>query len=301
MPCYHPITGYRAKKPNPGTGKRSIVFNSKDGFADLKVTLPCGRCIGCRLQYSLEYAARAHHEMKLHPVGCSITLTYDDEHLPPNKSLVKRHPQLFMKSLREKYAPRKIRAFGCGEYGEKTGRPHYHICLFNFDFADKVLYGKTPQGHDLYTSEDLRSLWPHGDHKIGELNFETAAYAARYMTKKIKGHSAKAHYGDRIPEYAIKPMRPGLGADYAKKWLTEIYTNDSIIVEKMGQKVEISPPKFYDKILEKTDPVLYAYVMAKRRAEMFKLKDHPDSTDARLKTRRIVHELKAKQLKRTIE
>lgn len=303
MPCYHPLTGYKAKRPNPTTGKRSIVFNQAEGFRDLVVVLPCGSCIGCRLEYSRQFAARAYHELKSHEVGCSITLTYNDENLPAHGSLDKRHPVLFMKSLRERFAPRNIRAFGCGEYGDKTGRAHYHLCLFNWEFPDKKPEKKTAGGHQLYSSKILDELWKKGDALIGELNFETAAYAARYMLKKIKGKGATPYYGSRhrIAPYAISPRRPGLGADYCKKWLYDIYPADEVMIQKMGKYIPISPPKFYDKILEKMDPVLYKSVMAKRQVEIRKLKDHPDSTPRRLTVRRIVHEAQAKQLKRTLE
>lgn len=301
MACYHPLTGYRSKTVNPATGKRSIVFNQSEGFRDLVVTLPCGRCIGCRLEYSRQWAARAVHEMRSHPVGCSLTLTYDDAHLPSGGTLRKSDHQKFMKSLREKYAPREIRFFYCGEYGERRGRPHYHTCLFNFDFSDKKFVRKSPTGFDLFESEELSSLWKHGEALVGELNFETAAYAARYMTKKIKGPSAKQHYGDRLPEYADGSRRPGLGSAYAKKWLYEIYPADEVTIKKMDKYVTVPPPKYYDKILEKEDPELYARVMAKRKAEQWRLRDNPDSTPNRLKARRQVHEAQAKMLKRTIE
>lgn len=302
MPCYHPITGYRAKKPNPETGKRSIVFNTQEGYRDLVVTLPCGSCIGCRLDYSLEYAARAVHEMKSWETGCSLTLTYDDKHLPQHGTLVKRHPQLFMKSLREKISPLKIRAFGCGEYGEQKYRPHYHLCVFNYDFPDKKHVDTSPEGFKLYESAELSSLWEHGSHKIAELNFETAAYAARYMLKKIKGKNATPYYGNshRIAPYALSPRRPGLGKDYCLKYLSEIYANDKVTVQKAGKYLQISPPKYYDKLLEKTDPVLYSVVMAKRKAEAMEHRDHPDSTAPRLKVRRIVHEAQAKLLLRKL-
>lgn len=306
MPCYHPLTGYRSKTVNPATGKRSIVFNQSEGFKDLCVTLPCGRCIGCRLEYSRQWACRAVHEMKSHPTGCSLTLTYDDEHLPPGGTLQKEDHQKFMKLLRKKYAPKEIRVFYCGEYGEKHKRPHYHTCLFNHDFEDKKWNGEmTETGYKLYESEELNKLWKLGRARVAELNFETAAYAARYMTKKIKGPKAAEHYKGRLPEYADASRGrgevKGLGYAYCKKWLYEIYPADEVMIEKMGKYIAIPPPKYYDKILEKTDPELYSRVMAKRKAEQWALRDNPDSTPERLNARRQVHEAQGKMLKRTIE
>lgn len=300
MPCYHPLTGYRAKAVNPATGKRSIVYNKSLGFVDLKVILPCGRCIGCRLEYSRQWAVRAIHEAKTHEVNCSITLTYDDEHLP-GPSLVKEDFQKFMKRLRERFEPRTIRAFYCGEYGEKNKRPHFHACLFNWDFPDKIYAKESPTGDKLYSSKILDELWNRGLALIGEMNFETAAYVARYVTKKVKGPQAKAYYGLRKPEFAEGPRNPGLGKEYVKKWLHEIYPADEVCIKKMGEYFVVPPPKYYDKILEELDPVLYTQVIAKRSAEIHKMKDHPDSTGPRLKVRGLVQSAQAKLLKRTLE
>ena len=59
MACVSPLTGYRSRFVNPKTGKRSIVFSPSDGFKDLEVTVPCGRCFGCRLEHSRQWAARS--------------------------------------------------------------------------------------------------------------------------------------------------------------------------------------------------------------------------------------------------
>src|SRR4051794_29862641 len=100
MPCFRPLKGYRARVTNPDTGKRSIVFNARKGFNDLPVDLPCGQCIGCRLERSRQWAIRCSHEAKLHEENCFITLTYAPEHLPPGGTLVVKDFQDFMKRLR---------------------------------------------------------------------------------------------------------------------------------------------------------------------------------------------------------
>ena len=58
-----------------------------------------------------------------------ITLTYNNENLPPGDELCKRDLQLFIKRLR-KVNP-GIRYFAIGEYGEEGKRPHYHAVIFN--------------------------------------------------------------------------------------------------------------------------------------------------------------------------
>lgn len=82
MPCFRPLKGYKSRVRNRDTGKRSIVFNPREGFHDLPVTLPCGQCIGCRLERSRQWAIRCAHEASLYEENCFITLTYRDEDLP---------------------------------------------------------------------------------------------------------------------------------------------------------------------------------------------------------------------------
>ena len=74
----------------------------------------------------------------------------------------------------------------CGEYGDKLGRPHYHAIIFGVTFVDKKLWS-IRRGNNLYRSATLEKLWPYGFSSIGTVNFETAAYVARYVTKKITG------------------------------------------------------------------------------------------------------------------
>jgi len=99
-----------------------------------------------------------------------ITLTYSDEHLPSDNSLHLEHFQNFMKRLRKKYGE-NIRFYHCGEYGEQTQRPHYHACIFNFDFEDKKIWRRA-NGNNLYNSESLSKLWPFGYAVIGEVTFQ---------------------------------------------------------------------------------------------------------------------------------
>ena len=118
MPCYHPIPGYRAKSTNP-SGKRSIVFNLSEGFKNFAVSVPCGRCIGCRLERARQWSIRCIHEASLYEANCFVTLTYDDDNLPLDGSLRPRDMVLFLKRLRKRFGP-GIRFFQCGEYGDKS-------------------------------------------------------------------------------------------------------------------------------------------------------------------------------------
>lgn len=319
MPCYKPLKGYRSKKVNKATGKRPIVFRPHEGFVDQPVVVPCGQCIGCKLEKSRQWAIRAVHEASLHEKNCFITLTYNNENLPKDKSINKEHPVLFMKRLREKYG-KEIRSFGCGEYGEDFGRPHYHICLFNHDFNDKTTWKKTEE-QTLWRSESLEKLWGKGFCTIGTLTFESAAYVARYVTKKVTGAKEKTgHYewtdekGEihtRQPERALCISRnPGLGKGWLEKWKPDAFPNDLIVLR--GKKMK--PPKYYDYLHEKQTTYKKFHPVnekimnnsdemdAIKRARKRKIEEHLEKNpDPRHDVREEVQELKAKQLKRSLE
>jgi len=299
MPCYFPMQGFRSKTLTDN-GKRKIVFSKNQGFEDLPVTLPCGQCIGCRLEHSRQWAIRCLHEASLHEHNCFLTLTFDDEHLPKSESLDVRDLQLFMKRLRKEYG-KGIRFYACGEYGEKYYRPHYHLCLFNHDFHDKYLW-KMSNDKPLYRSKSLEKIWPFGHSSIGEVTFESAAYCARYIMKKVTGDRAKKYYEwvdengevhQLKPEFTTQSRRPGLASGWLKKYLSDVYPDDFIIIN--GKKVR--PPKFYDKHYEVMDPSKFQSTKKKRKTG---LKKHAENnTRERLDVRRNIQELKLDRLKRS--
>ncbi|AXH74925.1 MAG: replication initiator protein [Microviridae sp.] len=265
MPCYHPLPGWFSRTIN-ASGKRSIVFNIRDGQSDLKAEIPCGRCLGCRLERSRQWAIRCMHEARLHPDNCFITLTYDEDHaaqLPfaetGRPGLDPRHFVLFMKRLRKAYGE-GIRFFQCGEYGEQTLRPHHHALLFNHRFPDQRVWN-TNSKHSTYVSESLESLWGHGLCSIDEVNFATASYVARYSMKKIYGPEAEAHYQGRQPEYLTMSRRPGIGSGFFDKYEQEIYNRDSCLVNAK----EVKPPSYYDDKLAKLDNDRYLLIKDARK------------------------------------
>lgn len=307
MPCYKPLQGYRARHVNE-SGKRSIVFNAKEGFQDRPVEVPCGRCIGCRLERSRQWAIRCVHEASLWPDNAFVTLTYDDSHVPPGGTLVKKDYQDFMKRLRHHF-PQKIRYFQCGEYGETTHRPHYHACLFNMDFPDKEFYTER-QGVRLYFSPMLQDVWGKGFCTIGDVTFESAAYVARYIMKKVTGDDAEEHYKsldpetgeifDIIPEYVTMSRGGrgdglgGIGKGWFEKWSGDVYPDDTIVMR--GK--EMKPPRFYDGLFEQKDPEA---LMAIKHERLVYAKKHAEhNTRERLAVREKVKQAQVGQLKRTI-
>lgn len=304
MPCFNPLKGYRSQAVNP-SGKRSIVVTRRDAFVDLPVTLACGQCMGCRLERSRQWAIRCVHEAKLHKENAFITLTYEDKHLPEGGTLVKSHFQKFMKRLRRAFEDRKIRFFHCGEYGEKTRRPHYHACLFGFDFSDKYHWKTARNGEKYFRSSTLEKLWPHGQSMLGDVTFESAAYVARYITKKRLGRGAEEYYEkvnpvtgeivDLVPEYVTMSRRPGIGRGFFDLYKGDIYPHDFVVLR--GKKMK--PPKVYDHYLESLSSREVAAIKAARVVAGEKHADN--NTQDRLFVREEILYEKYKQLKRSYE
>lgn len=276
MPCYHPQKAWRT----PSTG--AVVFVGPDRLSNL--VLPCGQCIGCRLERSRQWAVRVYHESKLHKYSSFLTLTYNDANLPKNGSLSVRDHQLFMKRLRKHH---DVRFYSCGEYGPKNLRPHYHICLFGYHFPDRV-----PFGAGFYRSAELETLWPFGNSSVGDLTFESAAYTSRYVTEKLTGDAAKKKY-ERIdeetgeiyqltPEFNLMSRRPGVGASFFDKYHSEMYPLDRVVVRGKVAK----PPRFYDKMFERMDSDAMELIKIQRELDA-QLK-YLDNTPERLAVRKQV-------------
>lgn len=302
MACYHPLTAYKSRVRD-AQGKSSIIFNPTAARDHDKISLPCGQCVGCRLERSRQWAIRCVHEASLHSNNCFITLTFNNLHLPDDRSLDVRHWQLFMKRLRKKYGD-GIRFFHCGEYGEQFGRPHYHACLFNFDFPDKYHWKTTKQGHKTFRSSSLEELWPYGMSEIGSVTFESAAYVARYIMKKVNGDRAQDHYAyvdeatGRIfnlkPEYVTMSRRPGLGKGWYEKFSSDVYPLDEVVIR--GKKMR--PPRYYDKLYELEDKESFEEIKWIREENAKKHLD--DNTPERLNVKEIVAESRVRSLTRSL-
>lgn len=221
MPCYAPIIAYYSKCVGD-TGKRGIVFSKTAAHSGVPLRLPCGQCIGCRLERSRQWAVRCLHEKMIWEFNYFVTLTYSDKFLPAGLTLDKRALQLFMKRLRKHYGD-GIRFYGCGEYGDRTKRPHYHLILFNCKLDGLRFYKHQADGSPLFYSETLEKLWPFGFNVVGEVTFESCAYVARYITKKIFGDKAEAHYGGRQPEFTVMSRRPGIGSAWFERYGKHAY------------------------------------------------------------------------------
>lgn len=239
----------------------------------------------------------------MHEDNCFITLTYNDAHLPPDGSLAVRPWQLFMKKLRKAHEGKNIRFYMCGEYGDNNGRPHFHACVFGYDFPDKVAWRSSQANgeHTVYRSPELDRIWGQGFTSVGSLTFESAAYVARYVTKKVSGEKAEAHYQGKKPEFATMSRRPGIGATWFQEFGADVYPHDFVVVNG----VRCKPPKFYDRLLERsedlyqeTDIFVSDWVKMER---VERSRDNPDTTPERLAVREEVTRRRAQLLKRGLQ
>lgn len=300
MPCYHPMPAVRMVD-----GSVKFVSRNKKGV-DGALELPCGQCIGCRLERSRQWAMRCLHESSLYDRNSFITLTYDDSNLPPGGSLDYSDFQKFMKRLR-KNSKSSVRFYMGGEYGESTLRPHFHACLFGYDFPDKVYFRKSSSGEKLYTSKFLESLWPYGLSSIGDVTFQSAAYIARYCVQKVTGDAASLHYAcdefiDRdgvirhsvVPEFNHMSLKPGIGARWLSKYQTDVFPRDYVVVNGVKTK----PPKYYDVLFERENPGVFSDLVAQRELDAYSGFLSGEQSVARLSVKEQVNSAQLSQLKR---
>lgn len=308
VPCYHPVQAFKSVERNELSGKFVIRFHEPVG-ARLKfepIKLPCGQCVGCRLEYSRQWAVRCVHEASLHEDNCFITLTYADEHLPAARSLQYRDFQLFMKrlgKLARAQRGRGVRFYMCGEYGENFGRPHYHALLFDWRFDDQVLLRRSEQA-TLWRSPTLERLWTKGHSSIGSVTFESAAYVARYVMKKVTGNAAGDHYAveddpdgvcERTPEFTNMSLKPGIGAEWYRKYGSDVYPEDEVVMA--GRKMK--PPRYYDQLFAESHPETMDEIKA-RRVERANQRI-ADNTPERLRVREEVAKARLRQKRRGLK
>lgn len=275
MPCYHPLRAFPVGEHPSGKPKYRIMEYAAqsvpDEFGNIihasqSIPIPCGKCIGCRLQYSRDWANRCMLELQYHDSAYFLTLTYDNEHLPYNEfinpdtgeisqapvhTLVKKDFQDFMKRLR-KNTSQKIRFFGCGEYGSDTHRPHYHIIVFGLELNDLKILKTNFRGEIYYTSPTIEKCWKKGYSLVCDVTWDTCAYVARYVTKKLNGKLAKEVYEDFNLQqpFSLMSRRPGIAAQYFYDNYEHIYRYDRINLSTASGGKSFKPPRYYDKLYD---------------------------------------------------
>ena len=301
MACNHPLHAWRnIHMINLDSGKPGINFIKSDTITEERfyeinpkelgyefMKLPCGKCIECRLAYSRQWADRCMLEAKNWENNYFLTLTYDDEHLTPGRqidietgevfeapyaTLVPEELTKFMKDLRRYYKYHydhdNIRFYACGEYGDKSGRPHFHVILFNMPIFDLEYFHTNHAGDKLYLSETIANIWGKGHVIVGDVTWNSAAYTARYVMKKIKGPKAKETYDSMglVPEFVRMSRGEGIGRAYYEANKDKIYEHDEIVITNgKGLAKVIKPSKYYDRLYDIENPEIMAAIKAKRQ------------------------------------
>lgn len=311
MACYHPLKAFRIGT-NPKTGKavNKIVPYGTDHLEKMSgrwipvsnsnvsvlaeavvkdcIEVPCGKCVGCRLEYSRQWANRCMLELQYHHSAYFLTLTYDDCHVPYSyfgrpdtgeaekvMTLRKRDLQLFFKRLRKRFPDCKIRYFACGEYGETTMRPHYHAIVYGLELDDLVYARRSKTGNNLYYSQSLQDVWsvnesdgsrmPLGFTAVAEVNWETCAYTARYVMKKHMGDDAVFYDLHNIEhEFVVMSRRPGIGRRYYDEH-PDMFTCEKISISTPSGGRSFLPPKYYERLYDIDCPEHMAEIKRSRR------------------------------------
>lgn len=310
MACYHPLKGFPIGKTAAGKTNYKITGYGADhvelqngswvpvhtplrsGCAEAVVRsfieIPCGQCLGCRLEYSRQWANRCMLELQYHDSAYFVTLTYNDAHVPKSYygdpdtgealtslTLLKKDFQDFMKRLRKAHPDDKIRYFMSGEYGDQRARPHYHAILFGLHLNDLKFYKRGFDGFTYYNSEALSRAWsvkdddgeyrPLGYAVVAQVTWETCAYTARYVMKKLNGAEAQFYIDHNIErEFTLMSRKPGIAAQYYQDH-PDIYECEyiNISTDKGGRKFR--PPRYYDRLFDVENPDEMAEIKAARK------------------------------------
>lgn len=201
------------------------------GNEEKPIQVPCGKCVACLINKRWDWTFRLQEEHKVSRSSHFVTLTYDAKHLRTNYSLCKRDLQLYIKRLRKRDETTRIRYYAVGEYGSKSGRPHYHLLLFNS------------------VEQDIRSAWVDsrgvgiGIVHVGKVLPASIAYVTKYMIQK-------ENYPDGMEKpFATMSRRYGIGGHYLSDDMVSWHRADDRNYTVRPGNIKGRLPRFYkDKI-----------------------------------------------------
>lgn len=212
-----------------------------------KILVPCGKCLKCRSKYRLQWQLRLQHELdSYNGVAMFLTLTYNDENMPDNNSLVKKDVQLFIKRLRKYYSDIKLKYFAVGEYGSKLFRPHYHLIIYGLKAPEHKKNSVLNWKYGQFLSE---RIWKKGYCFVGYVDAKCINYVSKYVLKEfIKDFSKEDLLNAGLtPPFSLKSS--GLGLDYLLSHLD--YIKGQIAAGRTIKlyKSRIGYPRYYRKKL----------------------------------------------------
>lgn len=322
MACWFPRPGWLNLRSG---GQALMQFPVGEDPLDWRqVVLVCRRCSGCRASRARDISIRTAHEAQIVGEASFLTLTYDRAHMPwhtspateagrrqallhPGRvlpftgSLKRADLVLFMKRLRfdlSKREGKRVRGYSVGEYGGRSGRAHYHICLLGHDFrSDRVHAGKSKHGHAMYTSARLEALWGMGMCWINEMGQEVAQYAAKYAVKAQGGALELRMSGEHLVQveapFDSLPLGKAMGRPWLDRYWSDVFPRGEVVL-KGG--VKLPAPAAYMRVLLERDPEAHERIAVQRSIDG--LARFADFMPDRLDARRINAEARAAQSER---
>ena len=315
MGCYKPLIRFYVPDNPEASGhiytlRRFAIERAKNPnltYEDLiyrkdVMLIPCGQCIGCRIQKRQDWATRIEMEAKTWPKESVwfVTLTYDNEHIPGvnhetgevvrgamylrrkkepdlaiNQTLWYEDIQNFLKRLRKAYSG-QLRYFVAGEYGEKTGRPHYHMILFGYQPEKLEPYSKVKPDEYMVDSRITR-CWGLGIHNLINPTQGGYSYVAGYVTKKFDDETLEHIKNGLRPPFAQMSRDPGLGYKYYQEHKDEIWKKGYIQLDN-GKRASI--PRYFQEMQRIEDPkILWELKKRNQQRAIDKTKDMLGRTD----------------------
>lgn len=203
----------------------------------------CNQCLQCRVNRRRVWTNRLMFEQEDFDCASFVTLTYSDEFLPKNSSLVPHHVRDFIQRLRRDF-PRSLRYYYCGEYGDGKGErkinPHYHIALFGYPHCQIYPQVRTPLEQKNRRSCGcppcalIRKKWnmvtkksrTGGFTDVGTLTKDSIQYISNYVTKISKEDKKLIKTSGRYPVFAR--MSQGLGKNVVNSIVFSLLNANSI-------------------------------------------------------------------------
>lgn len=197
--------------------------------------VPCGKCTACLSQKRQAWSFRLQQEMKHSSSAYFITLTYDDDHVPERVN--KEDVQKFLKRFRKSIHPFRVRYFAVSEYGEKHGRPHYHLLLFNYPGSVDMLRQELKDTWKLCAPEQFDM-----DGSVGTVTPASISYVCKYCLANIISDNPD----DKC--FMLCSRRPGIGLQFLTSAMSR-YLRDHVgeMVKEEGG-VSLNLPRYYERV-----------------------------------------------------
>ncbi|AXB22582.1 replication initiation protein [Alces alces faeces associated microvirus MP15 5067] len=231
-------------------GVKKLVENPITHKLEYGMLVPCGKCIPCKVQKAREWSMRCMLELPYWYDADFVTLTYDDEHLPENGSLVKKDLTDFFKRLRRDLEPLNIKYFACGEYGENTMRPHYHAIIFGVGLSER----ENKSLGCFYSDNNLiENNWPYGNVFNGQVTPNSCRYCAEYVFKKYNGKKKIEVYDNLGLQQPFQVQSNGIGKRYLDENMNDLFQRGYVLYH--GKPYSF--PRYFADKLKSNDPQRY--------------------------------------------